>query len=82
MFDDFRVDIDPAITGAGKTVMAAAVFEALFHGNDDYDFQPDPGAVVSWFSDDQSLAQGRARPPASTEQPLIIYMSIVIYRIG
>lgn len=44
-----------AATGAGKTVMAAAVFEALFHGNDDYDFEPDPGAVVIWFSDDPSL---------------------------
>ena len=44
-----------AATGAGKTVMAAAVFEALFHSNDDYDFLPDAGAVVIWFSDDPSL---------------------------
>ena len=44
-----------ATTGAGKTVMAAAVFEALFHGNDDYDFPRDPGAAVIWFSDDPSL---------------------------
>ncbi len=44
-----------AVTGAGKTVMAAAVFEALFHGNDEYDFDADPGAVVIWFSDDPSL---------------------------
>ncbi len=44
-----------ATTGAGKTVMAAAVFEALFYGDDDYDFEPDPGAVVVWFSDDPSL---------------------------
>ncbi len=44
-----------ATTGAGKTVMAAAVFEALFFGDDDYDFEPDPGAVVIWFSDDPSL---------------------------
>src|SRR6476646_7459320 len=44
-----------ATTGAGKTVMAAAVFEALFYGNDDYNFEPDPGAVVIWFSDDPSL---------------------------
>ena len=44
-----------AATGAGKTVMAAAVFEALFHGDDSYDFDPDPGAVVIWFSDDPSL---------------------------
>jgi type III restriction enzyme len=44
-----------ATTGAGKTVMAAAVFEAIFYGNDDYDFEPDPGAVIVWFSDDPSL---------------------------
>jgi type III restriction enzyme len=44
-----------ATTGAGKTVMAAAVFEALFFGNDDHDFLADPGAIVIWFSDDPSL---------------------------
>jgi type III restriction enzyme len=44
-----------AATGAGKTVMAAAVFEALFHGDDRYEFDRDPGAVVIWFSDDPSL---------------------------
>jgi len=44
-----------AVTGAGKTVMAAAAFEALFYGNDEFDFDPDPGAVVIWFSDDPSL---------------------------
>jgi hypothetical protein len=44
-----------AATGAGKTVMAAAVFEALFHGDDYYEFDADPGAVVIWFSDDPSL---------------------------
>lgn len=44
-----------ATTGAGKTVMAAAVFEALFHSDDNYDIEPDPGAVVIWFSDDPSL---------------------------
>lgn len=44
-----------AVTGAGKTVMAAAVFEALFHGDDELDFDADPGAVVIWFSDDPAL---------------------------
>src|SRR6185436_4903638 len=44
-----------APTGAGKTVMAAAVFEALFHGDDYFEFDRDPGAVVIWFSDDPSL---------------------------
>ncbi len=44
-----------AVTGAGKTVMAASAFEALFHGDDDYEFDADPGAVVIWFSDDPAL---------------------------
>jgi len=44
-----------AATGSGKTVIAAAVFEALFHGDDRYSFDRDPGAVVIWFSDDPSL---------------------------
>jgi type III restriction enzyme len=44
-----------ATTGAGKTVMAAAVIEALFDGDDDFDFEADPGAVVLWFTDDPSL---------------------------
>lgn len=46
-----------ATTGAGKTVMAAAVLEALFYGNDTFGVDPDPGAVVIWFSDDPSLNQ-------------------------
>ena len=35
--------------------MAAAAIEALFWGNDAFNFDPDPGAVVLWFSDDPSL---------------------------
>lgn len=44
-----------ATTGAGKTVMAAAAFEALFHGDDEFDFDAELGAVVTWFSDDPAL---------------------------
>ncbi|MGH2958992.1 MAG: DEAD/DEAH box helicase, partial [Solirubrobacterales bacterium] len=44
-----------ATTGAGKTVMAAAVIEALFFGDDDFNFRPDDGAVVLWFTGDRSL---------------------------
>lgn len=44
-----------ATTGAGKTVMAAAVIESLFYGNSELDFAADPGAVVIWFSDDPNL---------------------------
>ena len=51
-----------ATTGAGKTVMAAAVIEALFFGSDEFDFAGDPGAVVLWVSDDPALnEQSRAR---------------------
>ena len=44
-----------ATTGAGKTVMAAAVLEALFDGDAEFEFDPDPGAVVLWFTDDPAL---------------------------
>lgn len=44
-----------ATTGAGKTVMAAAVIEALFFGNDDLDVAADPTATVLWFTSDPSL---------------------------
>lgn len=44
-----------ATTGSGKTVIAAAVIEALFGGDPENDFDPDPGAVVLWFTDDPSL---------------------------
>jgi len=58
-----------ATTGAGKTVMAAAVLEALFFGSDEYDVEADPGAVVLWFSDDPSLnEQSRARIQAASSE--------------
>jgi hypothetical protein len=44
-----------AVTGAGKTVMASAVIEALFFGDDERNFDADPGAVVLWFTDDPAL---------------------------
>lgn len=44
-----------AATGSGKTVIAAAVVEALFNGNDEYGFDADPKAVVLWVTDDPSL---------------------------
>lgn len=60
-----------ATTGAGKTVMAAAAIEALFYGNPDFldGFQPDPTAVVIWFSDDPALnLQTRDRLMQASEQ--------------
>lgn len=44
-----------ATTGAGKTVIAAAVIESLFYGNDDLDFGADPTATILWVTDDPSL---------------------------
>ncbi len=44
-----------AITGAGKTVVAAAVVEALFHGSSDLDAAPDPNATFLWITDDPAL---------------------------
>ena len=60
-----------ATTGAGKTVMAAAVIEALFFGSDEFDFAADPGAVVLWFSDDPALnEQSRTRIRAAGSDEL------------
>jgi type III restriction enzyme len=50
-----------AATGAGKTVMAAAAIEALFYGDSELEFEPDPGAVVIWFSDDPNLNEQTKR---------------------
>lgn len=50
-----------ATTGAGKTIMAAAVIEALFLGNDDFNVDPDLTATVLWFSDDPSLNEQSKR---------------------
>lgn len=50
-----------ATTGAGKTVMAAAAIEALFYGDAELEFEPDPGAVVIWFSDDPNLNEQTKR---------------------
>ncbi len=51
-----------ATTGSGKTVMAAAVIEALFSSNPHLRFDRDPGAVVLWFTDDPALnEQTRSR---------------------
>ena len=58
-----------ATTGAGKTVMAAAIIEALFFGSDEFDFPADPGATVLWFSDNPSLnEQSRARIQAAASE--------------
>lgn len=44
-----------AITGSGKTVIAAAVIEALLFGSSDFDTDPDPRTSFLWITDDPAL---------------------------
>src|SRR5690606_30662549 len=44
-----------APTGAGKTVMASAVIEALLYGSNDLSVDAVPEATILWFSDDPNL---------------------------
>lgn len=44
-----------APTGAGKTVISAAVIEGLFNGNSDLGINRDPRAAVLWVCDSPSL---------------------------
>jgi type III restriction enzyme len=44
-----------AITGAGKTVIAAAVIEALLYGSSDLGADLDPKATFLWITDDPAL---------------------------
>lgn len=48
-----------AATGAGKTVIAAAVVERLFYGDDET--PPDPHATVLWVTDDPKLNEQTRR---------------------
>lgn len=58
-----------ATTGAGKTVIAAGIIEALLYGNDEFEFEADPGAVILWFSDDPTLnTQSRHRLAAAAPE--------------
>lgn len=53
--DDLLAFALSATTGAGKTVMATAVIEALFKGSEEFEFEADSSAVVLWVTDDPSL---------------------------
>lgn len=44
-----------APTGAGKTVIAAAVIEQILYGDTDGVYEADPEAVFLWLTDDPSL---------------------------
>lgn len=44
-----------AVTGSGKTVIAAAVLEALFHGSDEHQFHVSRSPIVLWVSHDPPL---------------------------
>src|SRR5687767_1991366 len=44
-----------AITGAGKTVIAAGVIEGLLNGSPDLGIEADPKATFLWITDDPAL---------------------------
>ena len=44
-----------AVTGSGKTVIAAAVIEAMVNGSADLGGEPDPRASFLWVTDDPAL---------------------------
>lgn len=44
-----------AVTGSGKTVVAAAVIEAMVNGSADLGVDPDPRASFLWVTDDPAL---------------------------
>jgi type III restriction enzyme len=57
-----------AVTGAGKTVIASAVIEAMIHGSSDLGTDPDPRAAFLWVTDDPSLnRQTRMKMLASSD---------------
>ncbi len=58
-----------SVTGSGKTIIAATVIEALIHGSSEFDFEPEPGAVVLWISKEPSLnEQTRTRIRESADR--------------
>lgn len=63
-----------APTGSGKTVIAAAVIEALLSGNREMGIKPDPDACMLWVTDLPSLAdQTKAKLLAATDlEPMLI----------
>lgn len=63
-----------APTGAGKTVVATAVIETLFHGNSQYD--PDPLATVLWVTDDPALNEQTKRKMKDASASLARFITI------
>src|SRR4051794_10245466 len=57
-----------AVTGAGKTVIATAVIEGLFHGSADIGIDSDPRATFLWITDAPALnRQTRNKMLASSD---------------
>lgn len=66
-----------ACTGAGKTVIASKVLEALLLGSDTYNTLADSDITVLWVTDDEALnAQTRQRMIAASQLPTTRLKSI------
>ncbi|MGP9611554.1 DEAD/DEAH box helicase family protein [Corynebacterium sp. AOP36-E1-14] len=69
-----------AVTGSGKTVIAADVIEKLFLGSDDVD--ADPSATVIWFSDDPDLNQQSLERISSASSELFTRLEVLDHTFG
>lgn len=69
-----------AITGAGKTVMAAATLNPCFMEMMNMIFDPDPSAVVIWFSDDPSLNEQTVSELWRLRIRLILILDLVVVK--
>jgi len=69
-----------AVTGSGKTVIAADVLEKLFLGSDDVD--ADPTATVIWFSDDPDLNQQSIDRISSASSELFQHLEVLDHTFG
>lgn len=67
-----------APTGSGKTVIASTIIEALLSGSADFDFEPDPTAVILWVTKDKALnEQTRNRILATADRVPVVSLNVI-----